>query len=1810
MAHLAQLFQQEQQQQEQQQKQQQQQQQQQRQQQQSASRSASASASATPTSAARQSALPVIDTNAPYYQNIHFPPATPTNASTALTPHAASLVLDPHHQQYQHHPPTNPMEAINIVINGSGPDPGLGLDVDEDEDDEDDTELDADADELSTTSGKRHGALLDPHTDADWRLLEDPYVMAWKTRRHLTNGNPRPSDNRNEPYWRLRNRNRTVIGALMLCLNISVTPPGVVKTDPCAKLITWTDPTAMEPLKCVSIIGKNLVAQFDTLTSTPKWKIQVDPHIEEMKRFCTGLRKYAKEERVLFYYNGYGVPKPTTGGEIWVFNKVYTQYIPVSLANLSSWLGNPCIFLWDAHSAGNIIVTFNQLNGRDRDGNPLNASPQPDASSKPASSAERNHSADPANGTSSRPRTEKDPAAQFSWRDSIHLAACQPEETLPMNPDLPADMFTCCLTSPIDMALRWFVLNNNNLPREVDVDMVMNIPGRLQDRRSPLGELQWIFISVTDAIAWSVLPRGLFRRLFRADLAVAALMRNFLLAERIMRFYDCTPMSYPKLAETHTHPLWDTFDLTMDQVVAQLPALIAKKVAIAEQERGGPPMDPKLAAVEYKRSTFFSEQLQAFQIWLSHAGLSKRGREQRLKRSEAVAASATAASSLSGYTFSTSFMRAPTLSGSSAPAAGDEYNNEAAELFAREAPVQLPIVLQVLLSQEHRVRALVLFSQFFDLGPWAVELSLTLGIFPYVVKLLQSPAADLKPVLIYIWARIIAVDPSCRSDLHRAAGYYYFSSILSLSGNGAVGGSPGGPGFGNYGGFYPNMAAFFMPNPSEHRAMCAFVLAVFCQNFPEGQEALLEKTDTMDACLEHTDDDDYILRQWSVLCLAEMWNENDAGKAKAIQKDAHGKLCSMLCDISPEVRSAVLYALGTLLGASSASANGTLPPELSSAKAANFEEEDLGFQRLHSAGLGNMTGLPESKQRSIEIGIAVAMLATKGDCSPLVRKELLVALSPVVWQFRGLLVLAAFLYYDREESMRRTRAASAALYQGPGGGLSVSVGPASGRNGIVSAAALANAENATETRTQERETELLARVLSQLALYEGITEADIADVPAFMTLFVSLLDMSVDSHPEVSALGGTLLDYVMRAMVQSEVARVAEHSVKDFAVGVDAMSRVVTPTSTRDDFWGGGGGIGGGGSGTGSLSMSVSNSVASSNSGFFRAIPDGFATISSGNSNNNNNNNSRHSIDGLMSLIQQESNQPLDHVKVGDALAGMIAADLRRYRIRVSPVVDPADGGGGAGGPEKGGEKGRSHGHGHAYGLGGSAGSTPMPSPSARFTRSVTASMQDSLAESDGASSAGGVGGVGGEGHPQLPLISRTFDWFADYFREPQMRDEAEEPGSVEYTLMTWKRQRNERLMADAGRLIDYASDHRWKDTLPTLRDTSTPYLMRFHPFEKHLLTCSDQDVVSIWDWEDSRLVSRFNNGNPAMSNITSAAFVNAELDTLLLLASAEGEVRVWRNYERDYLLYPDSGPELASSFRALPDLIRSRKPSGLVVEWQQIAKVVLAGGDSRVIRVWDTHKELCICDIPTHTSSPVSSLTSESNIGQIFVAGFGDGTVGVYDRRNPPKASLVRLWEEHQTWVQNVRLQRYGTRELVSTSMDGEVRLWDIRGRRSIAQSNVSGPLKGRLSTSAVHDRAPVLAFTSQARQTKPGLLSYNVLIANLNHLDPTSKRMQVIPRTINVAGSAQHSSSGASSMSAGGLYDDSSPSAYTPAMGAMDFHPHLPLLAYSTAPDRGIEFRKCEEPPPEEPEVRIPPLTPIVDESNSNGGRSGWHW
>ena len=161
------------------------------------------------------------------------------------------------------------------------------------------------------------------------------------------------------------------------------------------------------------------------------------------------------------------------------------------------------------------------------------------------------------------------------FMNSLQLAACSATEQLPSCPELPADIFTSCLTSPIDIALRYFIMNHQ-LPNNITADMVIQVPGDLKDRRTPLGELNWIFTAITDTIAWTTFPRDVFTRLYRSDLLIASLFRNFLLAERIMKNYHCTPHTHPPLPSTNTHPLWASWDLAVDTCLRQLPDLLDK----------------------------------------------------------------------------------------------------------------------------------------------------------------------------------------------------------------------------------------------------------------------------------------------------------------------------------------------------------------------------------------------------------------------------------------------------------------------------------------------------------------------------------------------------------------------------------------------------------------------------------------------------------------------------------------------------------------------------------------------------------------------------------------------------------------------------------------------------------------------------------------------------------------------------------------------------------------------------------------------------------------------------------------------------------------------------------------------------------------------------------------------------------------------------------------------------------------------------------------------------------------------------------
>eukprot|EP01129_Flabellula_baltica_P008386 TRINITY_DN3324_c0_g1_i1.p2 TRINITY_DN3324_c0_g1~~TRINITY_DN3324_c0_g1_i1.p2 ORF type:complete len:1178 (-),score=237.26 TRINITY_DN3324_c0_g1_i1:3580-7074(-) len=564
-------------------------------------------------------------------------------------------------------------------------------------------------------------------------------------------------------YWHSRSKTSYVL--LTLCLYVhGGNPPDSVKYDHCARLECWIDPLTLNPVKACEIIGKVLVSQFETLYSRAIYKLFLDPTSDHLTKVSSSIRKNAKDDRILFHYNGHGVPKPTDKGEIWMFNKSFTQYIPLSLYELQTAIGFPSMYVFDCSSAGLAVEWFlTFLEQRREENSDVNL-------------------------------------------DCIILGACSINEELPTNPDLPADVFTSCLTTPVKMAIKWYA--SHTVITGITTEMIDNAlrdfnDQNINDRRTPYGELSWIFSAITDTIAWDVFNKEDFQKLFRQDQLVSILCRNYLLAERILRSCNCTPVSHPVFPVTYNHHLWQSWDLVMDIFLSYL---------------------TKPNMIEYPPSTFFDDQLIAFSVWL-------------------------------------------------------EFGSE-----QKKPPEQLPIIMKILLSQQYQVRALELLKKFLDMGAWAVDQALEVGLFPYMVNLLQSQA-DISDILVFIWAKVFAVDISIQYHLVKNNHQHYFIKILSDE--------------------TANI---------ETKISAAFIVSCISNNYRPGKQACLNNQ-LIPISLANTSNEDERLKKWSILCLGKLWEDFPMAKEQAIENDAHEILCELLNDQFPDVRAAAIFALGTFINA-------------------------------------------------------------------------------------------------------------------------------------------------------------------------------------------------------------------------------------------------------------------------------------------------------------------------------------------------------------------------------------------------------------------------------------------------------------------------------------------------------------------------------------------------------------------------------------------------------------------------------------------------------------------------------------------------------------------------------------------------------------------------------------------------------------------------------------------------------------------------------------------------------------------------------
>ncbi|RLV96276.1 Target of rapamycin complex 1 subunit KOG1 [Spathaspora sp. JA1] len=1365
----------------------------------------------------------------------------------------------------------------------------------------------------------RHGFAQDYNSANFLDLLANTFYIYFDDKRQNTNGNPiTPEMKKSRKYsknyqpisdWKvMKERQKTISAVLVLCLNLGVDPPDIMKTYPCAKYEAWCDPsTFTDTKKAIENIGKNLQSQYETLSLRTRYKQSLDPCVEDVKRFCNTLRRNAKDERILFHYNGHGVPQPTASGEIWVFNRGYTQYIPISLYDLQTWLGAPVLFVYDCNSAGNIVHNFKKFVQKriddDNDGNHDTSAPSPTS----------------------------------AYLDCIQLAACKSNELLPMTPDLPADLFTCCLTCPIDISIKWFIMQSPLKKNYYDLlpkDSIGNviIPGKLTDRRTPLGELNWVFTAITDTIAWTSLSRPIFKRLFRQDLMVAALFRNFLLAKRIMPHLNCNPISDPPLPEVvRFHTMWNSWDLAIDQVLSQL---------LKNQEGGGnspnpvtsrqPSIDsipgttnPSLGSSHlngtlssttqstqqqqqqnignYQHSTFFEQQLTAFEIWLKYAGPS-----------------------------------------------------------TKEPPEQLPIVLQVLLSQVHRLRALILLSKFLDLGPWAVYLSLSIGIFPYVLKLLQSPAQELKPVLIFIWARIMAIDyKSTQQELCKDKGYNYFYLILNSNPLNQIG-APGAPG-----GFSNGTGTMLIND--DHKAMSAFILTLFIKDFKNGQR-LCFSVEIINNCLKFiAASENPLLRQWCSLLLAQLWNRYPDGKW-IVYKDGYiNRLLTLINDPIPEVRTSIIVAITTYL----------------SDPVTPHQQQQ---QQQQQPQQNNGSDLRKDEIRQQDLKLANAILSLLGDGSSMVRKELIFFINKFIHTYFKFFLVVAFNQLEEEIVL------------------------------------IDNPNSLNEFRKKS-------------PAYGSI----------FSSIWKALLILSEDPHCEVKQLAEILIDSVMVKLNESELASVVkemqDYLLSKSTINISESFKPIKPIMNRPF--------------TDKRQVSATTTPRKNN-----LLIDGSSLTT------------RAASTSRLDSHQDNS----DASSISSKLKGLSVSKLfKSFQINEDNDIKSFT---------------------------RILNSGPVQTSYGNEYRPKTPMYETRDLNED----------------PQLPHESGFFEYSCEYFQEPQMsKNEIDEPGSKDYVKRLWRRNRNELIIQMTQPQKEMAVRGDWNKNISLLNNKSQPKCIKFTQFEKILVASDEKDNISVWDWDQNQVVKKFSNGNPFGTKITDIKFLNEDDLPLLLTGSSDGVIKIYKNFHNYETINPDQESdddfdadgdkkvELIAGWRALTDLLLTSKSSGLISEWQQSRGSLLVSGDVKIIRIWDAPRELCLVDIPARSSSSITCLTSDQVAGNIFIAGFDDGSLRVYDRRLDSRESMVKTWratgnsggsstpqsqapgqsQSQQSRysglgsIRNVHMQRGGFRELVSASADGYVNLWDIRLNDPVLSYSTPDRLMRCMD---VHEHAPIITTGSKS--------------------------------------------------------------------------------------------------------------------------------
>lgn len=286
----------------------------------------------------------------------------------------------------------------------------------------------------------------------------------------------------------------------------------------------WTNIDETPANEFPSVVHNAIKSSYQLHRKQLRFVHLVSPTKEKIEHLSHN-RKEVPNDRLLFHYIGYGYPA-SKRGSIFIHKSNPSEFVEYPIENLLRIMKTPSFFIFDCDYSGKFIKSVS------------------DGYEKIKKEQKVNSSCD--------------------FNDWLCLCATGNEEKIPTDNQLPRDILTSCLLSPIQTSLVSHILQYYRTSFPGPDFPLQYIKHTLTERKFPFDVFDNLFKTIVNSIISDFLEPKLYKRLFRKDKLVASLFRNFILAQYILMQYSIHPQSNPPLPSMAHHPMWLQWQSSLD----------------------------------------------------------------------------------------------------------------------------------------------------------------------------------------------------------------------------------------------------------------------------------------------------------------------------------------------------------------------------------------------------------------------------------------------------------------------------------------------------------------------------------------------------------------------------------------------------------------------------------------------------------------------------------------------------------------------------------------------------------------------------------------------------------------------------------------------------------------------------------------------------------------------------------------------------------------------------------------------------------------------------------------------------------------------------------------------------------------------------------------------------------------------------------------------------------------------------------------------------------------------------------------------